>query len=174
MVHRCMAMSYDTSPTVMLCDKWYITCHRCMVMSYDTSPTIDVWSCCDTSSTIDAWPCHMLHHLPSMHGHVIWYITFHRCMVMSCDTSPTIDAWSFHIMHHLPSMHVNITWCLIMLYDTVMSYNASPTVYGIYLPYDTSSTIDAWPCHMIHHLASMHDHASMVGDVSYDMVMHRW
>jgi len=122
---------------------WCNTYHRCMVMSYNAS------------SSIDAWSCRIMHHLPSMHCHVTYYFTFHRCMVMSCDIMHHLP--SMHIMHHLPSMHVNIIWCLIMLYDTVMSYNASPTVYGIYLPYDTSSNIDdAYSWHLIHHLQSCH------------------
>jgi len=50
--------------------------HHLPVMSYDTSPTND----------------HMIHHLSSMHSHVLGYITYHRCMVMSYDTSPTINA----------------------------------------------------------------------------------
>ena len=37
------------------------------------------------------------------------------------------DACSFHMIHHLPSMH------------------------GDFMSYDTSPTIDAWSCHMIHH-----------------------
>ena len=130
--------------------------YRFMVISYYTSPIIDEWSC----HTI-------IHHLASMNGNVRWYITHHRCMFMSYDTShtiipydnasPSIDAWSCYMIHHIPSMLVHVIWY-----------------------------IDAWSCHMIHHLPSMHrhviwpcidgrwciiwhGHASMVGDVSYDM-----
>ncbi len=126
-----------------------------MVMSYDASPTID------------AWLCHVIHHLPSMHSHVIWHITYHlclvisydtspsidawlcnmiygtviakhRCMVMFNETSPTFDAWSCHMMHHLPSM----SYVLFI-----------QSMHG-----DTSPTIDAWSCHIIHHLSLMPGH----------------
>jgi hypothetical protein len=174
---------------------WYITYHRCMVMSYDTSPTIYAWSyhmihhlpsmhdyviwyMVMSSPTIDAWSCHIIHHLPSMHGHVIsyisyhrcmimsydasptidvictfhsidawWYVTYHRCIVMSYDTSPTIDAWSYHMIHHLPWMHDYVIWYMVL----------------------SSPTIDAWSCHIIHHLPSMHGHVKW--NISYHRCM---
>ena len=136
-------MSYDASPTIdVICNFhsidawWYITYHRCIVMSYDTSPTIYAWS------------YHMIHHLPSMHDYVIWY------MVMS---SPNIDAWSCHIIHHLPSMHGHVKWNISYHRCMIMSYDASPTIdvictFHSSMHGDTSPTIDAWSCHMTHHL----------------------
>ena len=55
------------------------------------------------------------------------YIAYHRCMIMSYDISPTRHVLRYIFYHR----------CM------VMSYNTSPT-------------IDAWSCHMIHHLLSMH------------------
>ena len=131
-------------------------------------------SCC-TSPTIDAWSCHIIHHLLSMHGHVIWYITYYRCMVMSYDryiiyyrcmvmsycTSPTIDTWTYHMLHHLSiyawschmihhllSMHGHVLWYITYYRCMVMSY-------------DTSPTIDAWSCHIIHHPLPMHGHVML-------------
>ena len=131
-------------------------------MSYNTSPTIDAWS------------CHMIHHLLLMHGHVMLYINYHSCMVMSYVASPTIDAWSCHMIHHLLPMHGHVI--LYITYHRYMdiSYVASPINLCMVMSYDTSLTIDAWSCLMIHHLLSMHGHVILYityhryMDMSYD------
>ena len=137
---------------------------------------------CDTSSTIDAWSCHVMHHLPSMHGHVIWFITYHRCivmsddappMIMSYDASPTIVTWTFHLIHHLPvmscdtSLTFDFIW-FIICYSCMVIYHLS-SIHGrvmwyityhrcMVMSYDASPTIEAWSCHVIHHLPSRHGH----------------
>ncbi len=130
--HRChMYFSYIDA-------WWYITYHRCIVMSYDTSPTIYAWS------------YHMIHHLQSMHDHVIWY------MVLS---SPTIDAWSCHIIHHLPSMHGHVKWnisyhrChMYFSFHRCMVIHHLPSMHSHVIWHITYSTIFAWSYHLIHHL----------------------
>ena len=130
----------------------YITYHCFILMSYDTSPTV---MSCDTSPTIDfilpsmhghVWyityrschmihrlPClchmihHMIHHLSSMHDHVLGYITYHRYIVLSNYISPTIHACLLAISH--------ITYHRCM----VMSWDESPI-------------IDVWSCLLVYHL----------------------
>ena len=87
-------------------------------MLYDTSPII---ISSDKSTVIDACSCYKIHHLLSMHGHVILYITYHRCIVMLYDTSPTIDAWPCHMIQCLLSMHDNVIW-FITYYDAWSCY----------------------------------------------------
>ena len=115
-------------------------------MSYDTSPIIDAWS------------YHMIHHRRSCHIIKFKFITFHRFIFMSYDTSPTIDAWSCHMMHHLSSMHGHVIWYITYHRCMVMSFDTSPTNRCMVMSCDTSTIIDAWSCHMIHHLPSMHGH----------------
>ena len=136
-------------------------CYPCIAMSCDTSPTIVSWS------------FHMIHLLPSMHGHVIWYITYHRCMVMSYDTSICCHAMLYityrlcHMIHNLQSMHGHVIWCItyqsmhghVMCYIIYQSMHGHVIWYTTYhrfmvMSYDTSPTIDTWSYHMIHHLWS--------------------
>ena len=57
-----------------------ITYHRLIVLSYDTSPTVISYNTLvvsfNSSPTIDAWSYHLIHHLLSMHVHVIKFITY--------------------------------------------------------------------------------------------------
>jgi len=161
----------------------YITYHRCIVMSYDTSPIIDAWSChvihhlpghslwyitfhrcivmlCCSSPSIDAMSSLLIHHLPSMHGHVLWYIIYHRWFL----------TYQWYIKHHLPSCNVinQLYRYMIMLYDTSPTIDVICTFHSIdawwyityhrciVMSYHTSPTIDTWSYHMIHHLPSMH------------------
>jgi hypothetical protein len=131
-----MSVSYDA---------W--SCYM-MVMSYNTSPTIDACSC-DISPAIDAWLYHMIHHLPSMHGHVTYCITYHRCMLIS------YDAWSCHIMHHLQLMHGYVILCITYHRCMVISYSASPTI--DVCQYHMMLGHAIWlSCHIMHHLPSMY------------------
>jgi len=148
--HHCfILMSYDTSPTVMSCDTsptidfiWFVTCHRCMVMSYDTSPTGHViwyiayhviwyttYHRCHMIHHLRLCHMihHMIHHLSSMHDHVLGYITYHRYIVLSNYISPTIHACLLAISH--------ITYHRCM----TMSWDESPI-------------IDVWSCLLVYHL----------------------
>ena len=124
----------------------------------------------------------MIHHLSSMHGHIIWYITDGH--VISLNSSPSIDSFSCHMihylrschmLHHLPSMHGHIIKFITFHRCMVMSYVSSPTIdawsYHMihhlqsnisFITYhrclSTSPTIVAWSCHMIHHLPWMPGH----------------
>jgi hypothetical protein len=87
----------------------------------------------NASPTIVAWSCQMIHHIPSMG----WtYHFMHQLMSMGFTFYMIHHLLSCHILLHLPSMHVNIIWCLVMSCDT-------------------SPTIDARSCQMIHHIPSM-------------------
>jgi len=130
-----MVISYDTSPTLMHDYViWYITFHQYLVRSYYKSPTIDSWSFHMIHhlpsvnghiiwyiTYIDAWLCHMIHHLPSILGQVILYITYHRCMVILC-----------HMIHHLPSMHGHVIWYITYHRFMVTSSDTSPTGHFIW------------------------------------------
>ena len=141
---------------------WHITYHRCMVMSYDTSPIIDAWS------------YHLIHHLPSMHGRfMIHHLLSMHSDFMSYDASPTIDASSCHVIHHLPSMHCHIIWYIT--YYRCMSCHMIHhllSMHGQHHRWEVMYHI-TWPCIDGRWCIIWHDHASMVGDVSHDMTMHR-
>ena len=156
--HRCMIMWYDTCPTVML---YHIIHYQPVIlyspiyMSYYTRTTIDAWSYYKMHHLRS---CHMIHHLSSMHGHVIWYITYHLCADISYCTSPTIDTWTYHIMHHLPSIHGHVIWYITYFWCMVMSCYTSITINAWSCHVIHHQPIYAWSCHMLHHLPSMHGH----------------
>ena len=92
-----------------------------------------------------------------MLGHVIWYITYRSChMIHHIPSYHIINhlmsmGFTFYMIHHLsschiliylPSMHGHVLWYITYHRCTAISF-------------DTSPTIDARQCHMIHHLPSM-------------------
>ena len=132
---------------------WYITYHRCMVMSYDTSPTIVTWSChvihhlppmhgyviwYITFHQYLAISYDTLTNCPWKNDHMMWFITYHRCIIKSYDISPTVLSWD-------TSPTIDALLCITYYWCMVISY-------------DTSCTFDAWSCHVIHHLPLMFGH----------------
>ena len=102
-----------------------------------------------------------MHHLPSIHGHVIWYITYHQYLAMSYDT-----------LTNCPWKNDNMMWFITYHRYNVISYDTSPTV----MPWDTSHRNNAWSCYVIHHLPSMHGYhlPLLVGHVMWNIIYHRW
>jgi hypothetical protein len=147
---------------------------------------MNIYSIVDGSDMFKGWniyKCsyfrfHMIHPLPSLHGHVMWYITYHvmhQLLSISYDSSPIIDGCSCLLLHHIPSMDVHVLCYITYHRCIVMSCDALPTikVWSCYtidawschvihqlllISYDSSPAIVAWSCHVIHHLSSMHGH----------------
>jgi len=158
---------------------------------------MNIYSIVDGSDMFKGWNvykcsyfrCHVIHHLPSMHGHVMLYITYHWYMVIAYYTSPTIDAWSCHVMHqllsisyhsspiidgcsclllhHIPSMDVHVLCYITYHRCIVMSCDALPTI-KVWSCY----TIDAWSCHVIHQLLSISYDSSPTIDGCSCLLLH--
>ena len=127
-----------------------------------------IWPCND-----DRWQIKWYGQLTVMY-HIIWpciegrwrtILQEHASMVSYVSHNMSIDGRWYHIKLLCIDGRRFIIWYDITMHQWQVMYHVSC---------DKSPTIDAWSCQVIHHLPSMHlhNHASMVGDISYDMTYH--